>query len=390
MKYLLCFAFLIFVLGLSNAQNKQEIIKISPDDFTDQKVMLSDIADDIQYIPLGRGELIAGIASVKINDKLIFIGGNRDSGVLEYNIDGSFNRKIGSIGNGPGQYRDGSYITLDNKSQRIYILDSEKVLVYNFKGTFIRKIGNSEFNNFSKIHFIDNKLYLFGVVHNSTILSYPHYWMITDSLGKVQYTKMNTMKGFSASNMIAMYQSNKAYEYDNKLHYWNHYSDTIFELKGTSYKAKYLIEKGRNRMTPENSADPDKFNNSNFYIFKDIQESKHYLFIGYSQFGKSNMCVYDKNTKVYRKMTFERGEPIGFPNDLDAGLPFYISEITNYKNEEYLIGWRFPYELKAHVASEAFKNSTPKFPEKKKALEKLANSLNEIDNPVLMLVKLKE
>ena len=32
----------------------------------------------------------------------------------------------------------------------------------------------------------------------------------------------------------------------------------------------------------------------------------------------------------------------------------------------------------------------PKYPEKKKQLEKLANSLNENDNPVLMLVKLKE
>jgi len=31
-----------------------------------------------------------------------------------------------------------------------------------------------------------------------------------------------------------------------------------------------------------------------------------------------------------------------------------------------------------------------KHPEKKKELEKLANSLDENDNPVLMLVKLKE
>ncbi len=48
------------------------------------------------------------------------------------------------------------------------------------------------------------------------------------------------------------------------------------------------------------------------------------------------------------------------------------------------------YELKQYVESDAFKNSTPKYPEKKKQLEQLANSLNENDNPVLMLVKLKE
>jgi hypothetical protein len=35
------------------------------------------------------------------------------------------------------------------------------------------------------------------------------------------------------------------------------------------------------------------------------------------------------------------------------------------------------------------KKITSKYPEKKKELEKLANSLNENANPVLMLVKLK-
>ena len=42
-----------------------------------------------------------------------------------------------------------------------------------------------------------------------------------------------------------------------------------------------------------------------------------------------------------------------------------------------------------YVASETFKNSTPKYPEKKEELEKLAASLDENDNPVLILVKLK-
>jgi hypothetical protein len=46
-------------------------------------------------------------------------------------------------------------------------------------------------------------------------------------------------------------------------------------------------------------------------------------------------------------------------------------------------------QLKAHVASESFKNSTPKYPEKKRELEKLAVSLKETDNPVLVLVKMK-
>ena len=46
-------------------------------------------------------------------------------------------------------------------------------------------------------------------------------------------------------------------------------------------------------------------------------------------------------------------------------------------------------DLKYHVASEDFKNNVPVWPEKKKLLEKLANSLSEFDNPVLIVVTFK-
>jgi hypothetical protein len=57
---------------------------------------------------------------------------------------------------------------------------------------------------------------------------------------------------------------------------------------------------------------------------------------------------------------------------------------------EYMVSWINAFELKAHVDSEAFKNLTPKYLEKKKRLEQFANSLDENDNPVLILVKLKK
>jgi hypothetical protein len=48
------------------------------------------------------------------------------------------------------------------------------------------------------------------------------------------------------------------------------------------------------------------------------------------------------------------------------------------------------YDLKAHVASEAFRSSTPKYPERKRELEALANRLKDDDNPVLMVVTFEE
>ncbi|MCG6189357.1 hypothetical protein [Maribellus maritimus] len=73
-------------------------------------------------------------------------------------------------------------------------------------------------------------------------------------------------------------------------------------------------------------------------------------------------------------------------NDYDGGPDF---EHVYQKNNE-LIGYVNAMDLMIHVNSAKFRSSTPKHPEKKKELEQLANSLNENDNPVLMLVKLKE
>ncbi len=77
----------------------------------------------------------------------------------------------------------------------------------------------------------------------------------------------------------------------------------------------------------------------------------------------------------------------GLINDLDGGPNIWPKTI---KDDNTIISWVDAFQLKAHVASETFKNSTPKYPEKKKLLEKLANSLKETDNPVLMMIRLKK
>jgi len=47
-------------------------------------------------------------------------------------------------------------------------------------------------------------------------------------------------------------------------------------------------------------------------------------------------------------------------------------------------------ELHDHVESTDFINNVPKYPEKKKKLEELANGLSEFDNPVLMFMTINK
>ena len=81
---------------------------------------------------------------------------------------------------------------------------------------------------------------------------------------------------------------------------------------------------------------------------------------------------------------------MGLVNDLDNGPNFKIQNVVTIDDAEYLISWINAFELKTHINSEAYKNSTPLHPEKKKEMEQLANRMDENNNPVLVLVKLKK
>lgn len=121
-------------------------------------------------------------------------------------------------------------------------------------------------------------------------------------------------------------------------------------------------------------------------------ESKTYLISRYNYKGKIAYVFISKETGQTATSNFEWNRNVkgGIPNDLDGGLMFTPDNYYREGDDEFLAGIILPFKLKNHVASDDFKNSTLLYPEKKKALEKLANSLNENDNPVLMLVKLKE
>jgi len=98
----------------------------------------------------------------------------------------------------------------------------------------------------------------------------------------------------------------------------------------------------------------------------------------------------EKNSRGSYLSYWETTDIGGIINDLDGGTKFFPKSYFSENDNEYLLGLVHPYYLKNYISTNEFKNSIPKYPEKKKELEKLANSLKENDNPVLMLVRLKE
>jgi hypothetical protein len=85
-------------------------------------------------------------------------------------------------------------------------------------------------------------------------------------------------------------------------------------------------------------------------------ENLHRIFVGRTVVVAHRIGTVKKPLIVQRR----------YINDLDGGPD--IDPLTT-KDDFTIVGLIDAFRLKSHVESEAFKNSTPKYPEKKKVLE---------------------
>jgi hypothetical protein len=150
---------------------------------------------------------------------------------------------------------------------------------------------------------------------------------------------------------------------------------------------KYILSLGKSRIPPDFKESIRDFNDfdevtKNYVIDRKLFVSKNFVYFEFDY--KSQRYIYWGRENGSNLLSNRNS---GIINDFDGGVDIWINGL---RSDNSFISWVNTYQLKAHVASDAFKNSTPKYPEKKRELERLANSLSENDNPVLMIVKLKE
>jgi hypothetical protein len=208
-------------------------------------------------------------------------------------------------------------------------------------------------------------------------------WLILDTLGRIIKKKERTIPPFM-SGWFGSYGTDKA---GNTMLYWNSYSDTVFSiLPDLSYQASFIISPGEHRV-PRSQINAVVQFKQYMHIYK-IFETTRYLMIRY-YYKKQILLLVEKNSRNTFTNDVGPNETGGIFNDLDGGTKFLPISYFVINDREYLCGLTNPLQIKNLITSSEFKNSTPKYPDKKKALEKLANSLKETDNPVLMLVRLK-
>jgi len=371
--------FLIFFICFCRS-NENKIYEFDPRHIFENQINLSEIADNIIYIPLDDSIPIGMTYHYELVNDLLYLS-IKDIGILTFNKNGKLINKIGNIGRGPGEYKFFMQFTVDEKNGNIYVLDYDIIKIYTSNGNFLRTIPLKETGgHFQELCYYNSKIFIPEYIG---IGKAKYNWIIIDTLGNMISQKKNFIPEFSSAFLF----KGGTFKFKNRISYWNIYDDTVYSiLPDLSYKASFLFSQGDHRHPRYRVND----NSTLINIFHPhfIFETNHFLVFNY-YFNKSTIALINKdNFKTF--VTFPDQGTGGIENDIDGGVPFQPAGYIIEKDREYMTNLKYPYQIKARVASNEFKNSTPIYPDKKKELEILANRLKETDNPVLIMVRLKE
>lgn len=369
----------------------KELLKITNLKLTDLGLV------DIEYIPLEtNGQslfsytddvLVTSTPPIKIIVSEDYYLIKQFNTILKFREDGSFVTKIGTVGRGPNEFTVAHDLDINLKDRNIYLVSAwqKKFNVYYESGEFKRSFNMPLYAPID-FRFVNDNILCYCENHMGNI---ENSYTLLDTNGLVIKNFPNNYP-FKNHDAFTFQHENLFYKFNNQLFKKEVYSDTIYVYENTDFKPHLVIEVGNKLITPDARSLYD-----GMYIVKnyiqplnlfEFGDYVYYEFI-YEYDSPNNMLIYSfiGSKRNNYQVLFNRSE--GIINDLDGGPNILPRTI---KDDNTIIALIDALQLKTYVASEEFKNSTPKYPEKKKELEKLAASLKETDNPVLVLLRLKE
>lgn len=301
-----------------------------------EKVLLEDYIKSIKYVPLETkiGSYISSILELKVFNRHILI---RDvSGrVLIFDSEGKFIRKLGKIGDGPGEYTRAYSIEIDEEAGLIYLGSVNKLQIYSKDFEFIKEKNLPFFVNFLSV--LNGELLVItkkdGAKMNSWASKETFLYKMNKSLELIDSTLFRTEQiidrktvGFTTKLYISQNQTG-AYLYTPVLINEKFLRDTLYQIVDNSILPALRLEfEG-----PTFSS--DDFKNINIY---NIFTSSSYLFCEYDRENKRMLFMYDLINKtginIIEGLIDKNGDPKMLkPIDLSKNLFYFYSE-TQFSN----------------------------------------------------------
>ena len=284
------------VIFISCKHDSKYIISFDPGTFVNNKILLSDIADDIKYIPLDNSIPFINFKYIITHDNFYFSA--KGIGILKFDREGILINKIGKHGRGPEEFMYGMDFTIDEKTGNIFVLDPGVVKCYSHSGNFLRNINVKVYSGgygFSDIETYNSLLFFPDNLANGDS---KYNWVFLDTLGNLIAKKENSVPLFE--NNIGMKAG--VYKFEDKLFYFNYFNDTIFSIyPNLSYRAAYLFAKGEFRWprTKINFTSASQLMSELYKLFKpgNMFETKRFIVFAYSYLDKYPILFIEKKNK---------------------------------------------------------------------------------------------
>jgi hypothetical protein len=380
---------IIFLLMIICSCEKRNIIDRNQIDIFSKPdsdiVNLSSIATDIIYIPLQTLEesVIPTILDIKCNSVSIIIHTFTD--LLFFNKSGSFLYKVSRQGRGPEEYIRLIDFDISEGNDTLLVLTNGKILLYLLtdSGYVFSKSIHMPVDGPSQIDLLSDRRNIL-LTYNNQDWDKPFRNLIIDFNGDTLNSRLNNYTYNKTKGPIAVIRNeNIRYYYAKTPHFKEVYNDTIYTIdQFNNFKPYLILYTHKRALKTRDRAKEKELDINKFVRFLNIFEVNRYIFYGYTYKESNHSVIYDKKLNI----KFELNNKINLRDDIIGGVSF----LPRFCCDEIMFSWINAAMLKNYVSGESFKESIVKYPEKKKELEILASNLKETDNPILILVKLKE
>ena len=404
------------------------VINLSEDVSTVPSLLLSEAAEKLEIVPLEMTDesVLSDITEMQVTDHNIWIDHGREFYIYRFSRSGKFLNKIGSIGQGPGEYTTYSTFLVDEDKKEVYIIaNTNGVLAYDFEGNFKRKIVDIQmilqlFSSPYDQYILNNQKFFatqnFGLYRPIDKDSLWSFVSLGDDFQKKKYFKNPAHVG-REEQIIA----NRA-NMDRMVNYWREYLTSMdtynaqLTLKYPDTDTIYCYDDATNQLSPQYAifTDEEKGDYEATHLwFKDRKSFDYFSIFSYYPTKDFVYLIGSKGEEVYtycynkkdgsvrlqkRQSTItERDVPwFSFPlrqmkrdfvldNDLGGG-DFTVDSRSSGK---YWIDILEPSGDENWIDIDQIKSSTVIDESKKKELIQVLESATEDSNPILMIATLK-
>lgn len=375
------------IIGASSLDNKPVVAKkitlpkgtlvsCNPKSLKDTiKFPLSELIEELEVIRLDNADaaLVGGSVRPIIGEKYILVSNNKQVPYKLFDRKGKFVAKIGSYGQGPGEYLNTYYDQLDEKNNRIYILpwNARHLLVYDLKGRNYPSIPLAM--SIPKGAFQVDAARSLITVTSLPFEGLPAIVFQQDFKGKViksvKPAHLAIPRDFSDEVSLGQNTS----DYDVSFMRWKRKTDTLFH-----YNTK------ANRLEPRFTFDL-KLEGSAYLSYTELP---HY-YLGAFSFMKQVTSTSSEGTEpaafVVNKETL-KGSYVEYINDFLGGIS--LGKWTPLFRNGYYIANSDPMDLKETLDKVLVTNKKMD-PKVRQRVQALSKSLNENDNNVVLIGKVK-